>query len=61
MVRVYSPFYEFLRKVGSGKEKRKKALTVIVNLLYGNNVGMRLKKWSSYSSSFMANNASCAS
>lgn len=36
-------------------------LTLIVNLLYGNNTGIRLKKWSSYSSSATALRATCAS
>lgn len=41
-------------------EVRRNLHTVIVNLLYGNNRGMRLKKLSSYSPSITALSATCA-
>ena len=47
-----------MRRIYGGKEGR---LTVIVNLLYGNSVGISEKKSSSYSSRRMARRAILAS
>ena len=63
MIVKYRALDQFLQRHGQPKMKGKnenEGRTLMVNLLYGNSRGMRLKKLSSYSFSRIALSATCA-